>query len=626
MTKRTGCGRWLAVLLGALSAIAGPPSSAADAELAAFVDGVMQAQLAADHTVGATVAIVQDGAVLHAGGYGYANLAQQQRVDPDETLFRVASISKVLTWIAVLQQVERAGADLDEPISRYLDQVQLDNRFAAPVTLRHLMTHTPGFEDRVYGMFGDSTASVVPLVEYLKRNVPQQLFLPGSITAYSNYGTALAARVVESLAGTDYAAYVDGAILRPLGMRSTLSQVPGEDWQERLSQGYVLSGGQASRRPFEYVVPVPAGALSASAADISQLMIELLQPASSAVLSSDAKALLLGRAGPQPQALNGSTLGLFEMTLGEGERAVGHDGATMVFESRMMLWPAQQLGLFISTNTAGGGVAIEHLVEALSERYGLVQRASNAPVDADSRAVPGHYVAARREHTGRLKLVGLLRQVQVAEHANDQQLWVSGRLFQARGGGLFEEVGGHDRMHFQSVADGPDQIAFSSQPGTAFQRLAWYQRGDLTALFVALVVLLNVALLLRVPYTAFSRRSAARGRDSDSTLARGGGFAGPLGWMLALLILATLVLYLLTFSDLVTFMLSDYVRLEQLAWLWLPIAAGALLQLLLALRVWVRGRWWPMRRLFYSLVALANVVFACWMFYWNLQPLTVTGM
>ena len=95
---------------------------------------------------GAVVVIVKDGQVLTQRGYGYADVATRQRVDPATTLFRVGSISKLFTWTAVMQLVEQGKIDLDADVNRYLD-FKIPPFAGRPITMRNLMTHTSGFED-----------------------------------------------------------------------------------------------------------------------------------------------------------------------------------------------------------------------------------------------------------------------------------------------------------------------------------------------------------------------------------------------------------------------------------------------------------------------------------------------
>jgi CubicO group peptidase (beta-lactamase class C family) len=123
------------------------------ADLEAYVDGVVRDRMARDHIAGVTIAVVQNGQVVLKKGYGVASLKDGRKVDPDTTLFRVGSISKTFTWIALMNEVEAGRMRLDTPINVYLpEKLQLkDQGKKTPVRLRDLMTHTAGFEDRALG-------------------------------------------------------------------------------------------------------------------------------------------------------------------------------------------------------------------------------------------------------------------------------------------------------------------------------------------------------------------------------------------------------------------------------------------------------------------------------------------
>ncbi|MGI9328517.1 MAG: serine hydrolase domain-containing protein [Pseudomonadales bacterium] len=599
-------------------------SNAEDADLRAFVDGVMQSHLSDQRTIGATVSVVQDGQVLMAAGYGLADVATGAAVHPKNTLFRIGSISKVLVWMSVLQQVERAGASLDEDVANYLESVTLEQRFPAPVTLRHLMTHTPGFEDRLYGLFTDAPSRLPTLPEYLQRNVPAQVWLPGETVAYSNYGAALAGRIVENLSGVAFADYVQEAIFAPLGMGSTFSQQLSEDWQARLSQGYVVKRQRPVRQGIEFVAPAPAGAMSASSEDMASLMLELLNPATSAVLTSDAKALLLQQVRSAHPALNGVTLGLYEMTQGDGERALGHSGDTMLFHSRMVLWPEQHLGLFVSTNTAGGEAVVASLLKAFNARYQLLGRTSAAPVEANVDSLLGHYGTQRKEFSGPLKLASLLDQIHIAKDEGAGRLLVSGvlptQVFEARGEHLFYSNDGLQRLHFTPGGQGPDLLMSSHAPTLSFARLPWFERNDLNALFIVLVLLVNLVVVLRLPYTAVMGHADRAGDGQDVS---GSGLASMLAWLLAIAVLGVCALYVVAVPDVVSFMSGGYRALTQLTWSWPVISLGASGQLVLALGAWRRRHWWFGRRCFYGFAALTNVALAAWLYYWNLHPFSL---
>ena len=169
------------------------------AELETFVDGVVKDAMAREHIAGVTVSVVQNGQVLLKKGYGFASLNPRRAVDPDRSLFRVGSISKTFTWIAVMKEVEAGRIRLNQPINLYLpEKVQVrDQGYDQPVRVANLMDHSPGFEDRALGqLFEDRQDRVRPLALYLRQERPRRVHTPGSISSYSNYGAALAGEAV----------------------------------------------------------------------------------------------------------------------------------------------------------------------------------------------------------------------------------------------------------------------------------------------------------------------------------------------------------------------------------------------------------------------------------------------
>jgi len=169
------------------------PLTAADA--AAFLDGMLPSSMAIGDIAGATVAIVKDDALLLTRGYGFADVEKRIAVDPAQTLFRPASISKLFTWTAVMQQVEAGKLDLDHDINEYLD-FKIEGYGGQPIKLRHLMTHTAGFEESLLDLLVTDLNKLKPLGEALKDSIPARIYPPGTVPAYSNYGASLAGYIV----------------------------------------------------------------------------------------------------------------------------------------------------------------------------------------------------------------------------------------------------------------------------------------------------------------------------------------------------------------------------------------------------------------------------------------------
>ncbi|MDX1577656.1 MAG: serine hydrolase, partial [Gemmatimonadota bacterium] len=170
------------------------------AELEAWLDGFMASHLEELPSAGAAVAIVLDGEPLLARGYGLADVEKEVPVDAS-TLFRIGSVSKLFTWTAVMQLVERGILDLETDINEYMGDVQVPDTYPEPVTLRHLLTHTAGFEDHVVGLFGSDEDDVRPLEEILREEMPARVRPPGEVASYSNHGTGMAAHIVERVTG-----------------------------------------------------------------------------------------------------------------------------------------------------------------------------------------------------------------------------------------------------------------------------------------------------------------------------------------------------------------------------------------------------------------------------------------
>ena len=254
-------------------------------DLEAFFDGVMAAHLKAQRIVGATVSVVKDGELFFAKGYGHADLEKNVPVDPERTLFRVGSTSKLFTWTAILQLMEQGKVDLDADVNTYLTQFQIPATFPQPITLRNLLTHTPGLEDGALGyLIVRSKEESPPLADALELHMPARVRPPttdwsdGTNASYSNWGTALAGLIVANVSGLSYDEYIERNIFQPLGMsRSSFREPLPDGLIGDMSKGYRYRGTQEAGG-FEYIHHFgPAGSMSSSATDMARFMIAHLQ-------------------------------------------------------------------------------------------------------------------------------------------------------------------------------------------------------------------------------------------------------------------------------------------------------------------------------------------------------------
>lgn len=392
----------------------------------AWLDGLVPYALDEGGMAGAVVAIVANGEILTVKGYGTSDVESGEPVDPDATLFRPGSISKLFTWTAVMQQVERGALNLDRDLNEYLD-FSIPAFLGQPLTLRHLLTHTAGFEEQAKYVLAYDRAASPDLDDYVRISIPSRIYAPGTVPAYSNYGTALAGYIVQRATRRPFADYVAKKIFQPLGMESaTFSQDLSEAQRQDLSNGYQTSDSNPS--PFEFMAASPAGALTISAPDMAKFMLAHLNGGrlgDSRILEASTARLMHTRASAAIPALNGMTLGLYESSI-NGRRVLSHAGDTAVFHSGLHLFVDEKVGIYISVNSTGVDGAAQKLRTLLFTQFGdryFPAGAAAEPVDIgqeNARSLAGQWTSSRRSATSFLALAELLSPVHLSANERGQ--------------------------------------------------------------------------------------------------------------------------------------------------------------------------------------------------------------
>ena len=222
-------------------------------ELEAFIDGIMADQMSVNHIPGAIVSVVKDDKLVFEKGYGYSDYENRVPVDPQLTLFRVGSVSKLFVWTAVMQLVEQGKLSLDADINSYLD-FTIPATFPQPITMRNLLSHTAGFEDSGYTMHRLQPEQLISLEQYMKNTSPGPGLPSRQDLAYSNYGASLAGYIVERISGMPFSEYIEKYIFSPLGMaHSSFRQPLPANLAPGMSNGYNYYQGQYLKAGFEYV-------------------------------------------------------------------------------------------------------------------------------------------------------------------------------------------------------------------------------------------------------------------------------------------------------------------------------------------------------------------------------------
>lgn len=596
------------------------------AETEAFIDGVMHSLMKRENVPGAVVAVVKDGSLFFLKGYGYADLENHIPVDPELTLFRPGSVSKLFTWAAVMQLVEQGRISLDEDVNAYID-FTIPDTFPEPITMKHLMTHTPGFEDVGRDLFTIDPQGMLTLESYLKTRLPERVFPPGEIGAYSNYGTALAGYIVQRVSGIPFELYIEQNILSPLGMESsTFYQPLPESLAANMSGGYNYLGGVFLRGDFEYISASPAGGLSATGADMARFMLAHLQDGQfdgERILEEETAVQMRERLFTPDRHFEGIAYGFFR-EIKNGMLVLSHGGDTFLFHSNLVLIPGENAGFFISTNGTTGAAVVEGFTGAFIDRYFPVEAPGEMapPSGFQERIKPflGEYYLSRSNFTTFEKLISLLYPVSVRLDREGNllvNLMGQSRLFvEVEPGLLQDSLEPNRQLVYRAGADGryylipPAPVAFIKSPWygtTAFQ-------GSLLVFSIAMFLL----VLIRWPVAAIANRKKGERYRAGARTARWAGF---LASLVSLIFVSGLIMI---FSNIAPAYGVPEVFFQSSSWLdiflSLPIIVAVLSALMLFFTIiaWVRRYWSVGGRIFYSLLTLAAIVFVWQMTYWNL--------
>lgn len=587
-----------------------------------------------DHTepLSLGLVVVKDGRVVFSKGRGYADDEGLRPVVPDESIFRAASVSKLVTATAVLQLAEQGRLALDADVNTYLKGFKVRNDYPEPVTLRRLLTHTSGIDERLIGHFVRNPSERLSLGEYFSRHTPVVTRPPGRYVIYSNHGMALAGHLVEVASGLPFEEYVERNIFGPLDMKSSSFRQP---YPPQLAPRVVPSGADegASLLP-------PSSSMISTVTDMSHFMLMHLSGGSyeGRRILSEESVREMHRQQFSPRAdVPGVGLGFFE-NYTNGRHGLFHTGLSG-HQSVLYLLPEENLGIYlVQSSRQGGGYQVlrERFVRAFLDKfYPATRHAEPARLPEGGGSVarvkglyrPQLLPRARVEGAGDMAMdtlllagedgtlnllyppYGLLKRLQLRE--------VEPLLFKSAEGfylSFREDERGNVRQMF---------LSGSLSDPISFERLSWYESGTLHLLIGAALASVFLSFPL-VSAAGYALRLWPRWRGARPDAPRG---EFKVAWYAALAV----SLLLMSSPALLAawFFLSDPSSLpygvESVLKLSLGVVLGAaLLGLSLpafAFVAWRRGRWTRGRRIYYSAVALAAVILLPYLYHWNLLGL-----
>ncbi|HTQ61626.1 MAG TPA: serine hydrolase domain-containing protein [Candidatus Solibacter sp.] len=599
-------------------------------DLGAFFDGFLPQEIEHADIAGAVIAVVKDGKLVFAKGYGYADVAKKEPISPESTLFRPGSISKLFTWTAVMQQVEQGKLDLDRDVNDYLD-FKIPPAFGKPITLRDIMTHSTGFEETAKDLFVGSASDLRPLSQYLQVHMPERIFPPGTTPAYSNYATTMAAYIVERVSGQKFDDYVEEHFFKPLDMNhATFRQPLPEALKSSMSQGYLLGSGEA--KPFEFVQVAPAGSLSASAVDMTHFMIMHLQNGrygDAQILKPETAIEMHARQKGWPAAMNAMCLGFYEQSE-NGHRVLSHGGDTLYFHSDLFLILDANAGLFVSYNSAGRGEidARGVLYDKFMDRY-FPGAPAKEPVLAtaaqDARSVAGTYDVSRRFETNVLAVTSVIGQTKITVNPKDNTISVSGFKglnqqpihYQEIAPMVFRDVDGKAKVAFVQDANGR-RVAYIDYPFMVFQQVnSTFDKQSVNYFIIGFSLCVIALTLLLWPIGAMIRKHYEKPLSLDAGAKR-------LRMLVRLVCFGVLIFVvgLLIFVS----KLSNPSGLSERSDLWLHLlqvigllaGLGSLVAIYNSLKSWGDGQQWFWNKIWNTFLAFGCLGFFWFIYHWHL--------
>jgi CubicO group peptidase (beta-lactamase class C family) len=446
---------------------------------------------------------------------------------------------QALHLTAAMQLAEEGRLDLDADINVYLKEFQIPATYSKPITFKDLMAHTPGFEDLGIGgrVFVRNASDIMPLDDYLGEKMPARVRPAGEVTAYSNYGSTLAAYIIEQVSGMPFDKYVEENILKPLDMNNTTFDQPlPSRHAPYMSKGYIYSNNAYTTKPFEYLQAWPAGSMSSTSEDMAKFMIAHLQDGrygNASILDEATAKQMHSQLFTNDPKVNGMAYGFWEMNK-HNPRAIGHGGDTILFHTLLVLIPESNLGLFISANEQSSEPAVYELLQTFMDHYYPVPPSPvPEPIPGFEENISqfsGSYRPTRSAYTNFEKVSVLFQEIQVSPSPGSNSTLTMSQL--AQGPEQWVEV---EPLVFRPADGLPSQdgrvfgrdsqgqinhLFLKLNPTTAYEKVAWYDDVNFNFTMLGACILLFLSTLIW-PISLILNRYAAKPMSQNHA---GGGF------------------------------------------------------------------------------------------------------
>ncbi len=373
------------------------------------------------------VAVVDGDGLIYSGAFGYTNYEEGIEATPDDSVYEWGSCSKTMVWVSVMQLWEQGRIDLNEDIRNYLPEGFFHNlRYDAPITMMNLMNHDAGWGEATWAFQATTEDGIMDLGECLQYSEPVQMYRPGEVSSYSNYGAAVAGYVVECITGQPYWEYVHENIFEPLGMEHTSIKPAHDDcewvYERRANNNtYAYNGNEwvSAGDQLVYIMPYPAGAACGSVEDMALYCQALISDANPLFEREETRDELFSATMAYEYGDRTFVAGCHGFWTGNYEYAdtLGHNGGTNGGSANLEFDLEDGIGVVTLMNGSG---AAHHAMLELVFGPAVTEIPEAASGDWSEADLSGLCISARSWRHGPVRFISMLGIMPITATAEDE--------------------------------------------------------------------------------------------------------------------------------------------------------------------------------------------------------------
>lgn len=563
------------------------------------------------HIPGLALTVVENNEILLMKGYGVTDIETQVPVNPESTVFHVGSISKPITATAVLNLYDRGQLSLDREIDQFFEVPFFENLYDHYPTTAQLLVHAGGFDVRTINRYSKRADAILPLEDYLRKNMPPIIHPPGAISIYSNHGYALLGHIVSKISKQRFASYMKDHIFDPLEMKKSSFDIkPNKD--KEVATGYGFGPNAGNKVDPIYIKTVPASMLKTTAVDISHWMIAILNDGSfqgKEILKPSTNKTLLTRQYSNHPLIPGRSFGLSESSRFSPPEFL-HSGVVPGFTSVLVLVPEIKFGLFITANTNAylWGIA-NRILDQIESNLGSADPVTKVFEQVDSSNFEGYYRAAGIPQNSMFKFGNWIRQTHISSLPDGKVEW-EGSTYSPVDSLAFQKEGNESIVAFKKK-EGKINYLFAG--GDEYVKIPWFQNTILQGVIFTLFLLTFLVIVLRWGFIpVFNKEKSFESRKWPITIIT---VASAINFIFLVSIIYLAIVELGDKNILIYGVPIWFKIIKILVWISFALSIGILIGSILS---WKQKYWKMKKRLTYSLLTSVLLFFIPYVFYWNL--------